>query len=114
MSTPREKAVRARFAKAALTWFVPALLILPIYLVILGISVIAADVTLLEATEGVKGGINAAIGPLLILCGLVAVALTVVLGTDESHYINGAFFALGAIAIGAIISRQALDHLAKS
>ena len=74
---PSPAAVRREFARLALVWSIPALLVLPIYLLLIALSAAAADGALLEATDGVKGGINAAIGPLLFSCGAVALGGTV-------------------------------------
>ena len=50
-TSDEEHPVWARYLVMALTWAIPALLILPIYLIVLAISMLGGDGALLEATE---------------------------------------------------------------
>lgn len=106
--------VWSQFAKNALLWLVPALIALPFYLILLLISMVAGEGTLLEATDGVSGGINCALGPLLILVGFVAVGLTIQFGTDASYYVEGIFFAIISVGLGIVLARRALIALRKA
>ena len=106
-----KSATRRKFARLALIWLIPALLVLPIYLVLIALSASAGDGTLLEATEGVKGGINAAVGPLLFLCGAVAMVGTVILAQETSDYITGVSALIVCWLIGWHISSRALKQI---
>jgi hypothetical protein len=103
-----------RFCKTALLWMIPALIVLPIYLVVVGISVLASEGALLEASEGVRGGINAALGPLLVLCGVAAAVVTGLWGADAESYLTGGFFAIVAIGLGVVLMTRALRQLGQS
>jgi hypothetical protein len=98
--------------KKALVWLIPALLVLPFYLILIAVTAVAADGSLLATTEGVRGGINAAIGPLLVLCGIAAVVATVLLATDAQDYVNGVFFALATAGLGVALVVRELRLLA--
>lgn len=108
---PASRDVWFRFIKTALIWFIPALLALPVYLVLLAISAIGGDGALLETTEGVRGGINAALGPLLVVCGLAAGAFTAIRAGDVEDYLTGGFAAAVCVGFGALLWRRALEHL---
>lgn len=103
-----------RYAKTALLWLIPALLVLPIYLVAIGISVLASDGALLEASEGVRGGINAALGPLLVLCGIAMAVLTVSWGGDAEAYVSGGFAAVVSAGLGVVLVTRALRQLGRA
>ena len=101
----------SRFLFAALTWFIPALLVLPVYLILVALSAMAGDGTLLETTEGVRGGINAALGPLLVACGIAALVVTISWGSDVEAYLSGGVFALVTGGLGVVLWRKVLAHL---
>lgn len=106
--------VWGRFLRDALVWMIPALLVLPILLALLAISMVAADGGLLEAGEGkIKGGLGAALGPLLILVGVAAGVLTAIYATELADYGEGGFFALICVGVGIAISVRELRRLAK-
>lgn len=110
---PITAAVWGAFAKDACLWLIPALLVLPIYLVVLGVSAIVGDGSLLEASEGVRGRINTALGPLLVLCGAAAGVFTARLASDAEGYVTGAFFALITAGLGVVLSVRELRRAAE-
>ncbi len=113
-ASPAPAAVRREFARLALVWSIPALLILPIYLVLIALSAVAADGAILEATDGVRGGINAAIGPLLFVCGAVAMTATLMLAQEPTDYITGLGALVGCWLVGWHLSSRALAGIRKS
>ena len=106
-------AVWGKLTKTALLWLIPALLVLPIYLLVLGFSVLASDGSMLEASGGVRGGINAALGPLLMLCGVAAGVFTVMSAGEAEDYINGGFFAVVAFGLGVALTTRELRRMAR-
>lgn len=109
---PLSKAdARREFLRSALVWAIPGLLVLPFYLILIAISGAGGDGTLLEVTDGVKGGINAAIGPLLFVCGAVAMGGTLVLAVEAADYVWGAFALIVCWLVGWHISSRALKHI---
>lgn len=107
-------AVWGKLAKTALLWLIPALLVLPIYLLVLAVSVLASDGSLLEVSGGVRGGINAALGPLLMLCGVAAGVLTVMFAGEAEGYVTGGFFAVVAFGLGVVLMTRELRRMARS
>jgi hypothetical protein len=103
-----------RFSKIALVWFVPALLVLPLYLVAVAISVAAADGALLEASDGLRGRLFAALGPLLVACGLALAVVTVRWGEDVEAYLGGGAAATVCVFLGAVMIRRELARLRRS
>lgn len=100
-----------RFFKSALLWLLPALLLLPVYLVLVLLSAIIEDGVLLEATSGIRGGINAALGPLLITCGIAGTGFVMVVGTVAEDYIFGVLFGVLCTGLGVVLSQRALRRL---
>jgi hypothetical protein len=103
-----------RFSKTAAVWFVPALLVLPLYLVAVAISVAASDGGLLEASDGLRGRIFAALGPLLVACGLALTVVTVRWGEDAEAYLGGGAAALVCVWLGVLMIRRELARLGRS
>ena len=101
----------SEFLKNAVVWLVPALLVLPFYLVAIAISVAASDGGLLEASDGWRGRIFTALGPLLVLCGLGAAWVTARYGEDAEAYLSGGTAALVCIFVGILMSRRELHRL---
>jgi hypothetical protein len=101
-----------RYVKTAATWLIPALLLLPVYLLVLGLSVfIAGEGALMGAFDKIKGNINAALGPLLILAGIGFGVATPIYAADFDGYVTGVFAALVSIGFGIALVREALAKL---
>ncbi len=54
----------------------------PLYLVLLAFSPIAEDGAALGLVEGIKGKVNAALGPLLIVAGFALAGATIAYASD--------------------------------
>ncbi|PRP95373.1 hypothetical protein ENSA5_39580 [Enhygromyxa salina] len=102
------------FIKTALVWLIPALLLLPLYLVLIAISMFAGDGSLLEATEGVRGGINAALGPLLILSGVAVGVFTAIYAGETQDWISGGLAVVITVGAGVVLGQRALAQLRKA
>lgn len=107
-------AVLGRFMRTAVVWFLPAVLLLPFVLVVLAISVVAGDGSLLELGEGIRGKMLTALGPLLIACGVAAVAAAAILDADTEGWISFGTFAAVAVVVGWFATRQALRRIART
>ena len=105
--------VLARFATTALVWAVPALIALPFVVLLLLLSLWAADGALIEWMEKVRGGILTAIGPLLVLSGVAIGLFTASYAADFADGVMPAALALVVIALGGISTWSALRRIAR-
>jgi hypothetical protein len=103
-----------RYAKTAVIWLVPALLLLPLYLVLLVIAVVGAEGAPLQLVEGIKGKVNAALGPLMVLAGLGLGGVTIALAEDAESYVFGGFGAVVAVGLGIVLVQTAIAKLRAS
>jgi hypothetical protein len=110
---PITGAVWRTYAGVALLWLIPALIVLPIYLIVVAISAVAADGGLIEAGSGVKGRIDAATGPLLVICGVAAGVVTAMWATTGEGYATGGGFALVTVMVGCALMTRVLRRLAR-
>lgn len=111
---PLTAKVWGEFLRTALIWLIPALLALPIVLVVIAVSMVAGDGGLFEAGEGsMKGGLATALGPVLILVGVAAIVFTAMHASEAADYGEGGFFGLTCIGIGIYMSVRELRALAQ-
>lgn len=102
----------ARFALTALIWLVPAVLFLPLVLVVIALSVLGSDGTILELVAKLRGGVLTALGPLLVVVGGGLVAFTANLGADLEEWLTVALFAALTMGGGFIAIRHSLRRIA--
>lgn len=101
-----------RFTATAFVWLIPALLLLPLVLIVAAITMVAADGSLLELGSGIRGKLLTALGPLLVVLGVGTIVFAAVAGADREGWINAGFFAAFLIALGVFAIRKALRYLA--
>jgi hypothetical protein len=78
---------------SALVWLVPALLLLPFYLLLVLVSVLIENGELLELVGRLRGGIHCALGPLL-----VAIAIAGGIGLPQ-YAVEGSDWVFGVVAV---------------
>ncbi|MDH5490672.1 MAG: hypothetical protein OEY14_01735 [Myxococcales bacterium] len=111
VDAPGSGSALGAFLRQALIWFVPALLVLPLYLLLMTLSILGGDGELLRITEGVRGGINAALGPLLSLLGLLVGGLALIYGDGVEAYGMGLALSAGGLIFGTSLAQQALRRI---
>lgn len=104
-------AVWGRFLQLAVLWLIPALFVLPFYLVLVAASAAFGDGELLGVTEGLRGGINAALGPLLIACAGVGGWVVYTYALTAEDYVYGAIAVVVAALLGLVCIRTVLRHM---
>lgn len=113
MERPITKAVVREFVGSAFVWLIPALLVLPLYLVIIGISVIASEGALLELMLRIRGGIHSALGVLLLLAAIALAIYLVQHGQlTAEDWVNGGFIVLCTAGGGAFLAHRELRKIA--
>lgn len=111
-NAPVTGAVWGEYFTSALIWLVPALFLLPFYLVLIAISVAASEGGLLAIVMKARGGIHAALGLLLVL-GSIALLVVVVQVADEAiDWIEGGFMVLVTGGMGAYFMQRELRRIA--
>ena len=105
--------VAHRFFTKALVWFVPALLVLPFYVILLAIMAAGNDGQAASSMDGFRGGINTALGPLLVVVGIGIGIVGAALGHDLEAALTGVAVGLGCILFGFEFSRRAWKDLAR-
>ena len=105
--------VLRQFFWTAVLWFIPALLLLPFALLLVAISVVAGDGTLLEMGEGLSSKVLTALGPMLIACGIAALVLAAAWGADVEGWLSFGGFALVAFLVGGWATHRALRAIAR-
>lgn len=93
-------------------WLVPALLLLPLYLLIVLISMAAEEGAILGATMKLRGGVHSALGVLLLTTAIVVAVFTVQHATVADDWIQGTFFTLVIGGVGTYFVRRELRKLA--
>lgn len=101
-----------RFTTTAFVWLIPALLLLPIVLVIAALSMAASDGSLLELGSGIRGKLLTALGPLLVAAGAGVIVFAAIANADAEGWLNAGCLAAVLIALGVFAIRRALRSLA--
>lgn len=101
-----------RFTATAFVWLIPALLLLPVVLVVAAITMVAADGSLLELGSGIRGKLLTALGPLLVALGAGTIVFAAIARADTEGWISAGGFAALLIALGVFAIRKALRYLA--
>ncbi|MCG8422201.1 MAG: hypothetical protein MJE77_30125 [Proteobacteria bacterium] len=101
-------AVLQRFVGTAVIWLIPALLLLPIALIVVGLVALSGEGQLLEISNGIRGKIFAALGPLLLLCGVAVAVFTAMRASSLTDWIEMGWIALLALLCGWFASSHAL------
>ena len=107
-----ESAVLGEFASSAFIWLIPALLLLPLYLALLAISVVATEGALLEIVLKAKGGIHSALGVLLLLAAVALGVVVVQHASTADDWITGVFMVLATGGVGLFLSHRELRKIA--
>lgn len=100
-----------QFFWTALLWLVPALLLLPLYLIVLVVSVLISEGAPIELLTKFKGGINSALGLLLVLCGIAALVFMVTTKLDAEGYLYVGLSSLVCGGLGGYLSRRELRRM---
>jgi hypothetical protein len=106
--------VAGQFLRNALLWFVPALLLLPIYVLLVAISVVAGDGAVLDFVGKLRGRIDGALGLLMIVGGVALGVVLPSLATDGQSWAYGGFTALVLLGMGVYFVRRELKRLAEA
>ena len=101
-----------RFTATAFVWLIPALLLLPVVLVVAAITMAAADGSLLELGSGIRGKLLTALGPLLVVLGAGTIVFAAIAGADAEDWLSAGGFAALLIVLGVFAIRKALRYLA--
>ncbi len=101
-----------RFTATALAWSIPALLLLPIVLVVAAVTMAAGDGSLLELGSKLRGKLLTALGPLLVLLGVGTIVFAAIAGVDAEGWLHAGAFAALLLALGVLATRKALRFLA--
>ncbi len=101
-----------QYLRVALVWLVPALLLLPFYLLLIGISVLAGEGALLEIVTKAKGGIHSAVGLWLVLGALAMLVFVVLEATVADDWVQGGAMVLVTGGVGAYLVRRELRKIA--
>ena len=105
--------VLGRFGRTALVWFIPAILLLPFALLLVAISAVAGDGSLLELGDGLSSKVLTALGPMLIASGIAALAAAAILEADTEGWISTGGFAAVVILVGGFATHRALRRIAR-
>lgn len=116
MTSPRAPVTAAhwrRFAGDAVVWLLPALVLLPVYLVVVGISLLAEDGGLLQPFFEKRRGFHGALGVLLVVVALVVVVVGVQAAHETLDYVQVGFAALVPGVVGVFLCARELRRLAE-
>jgi hypothetical protein len=102
----------SEFAGSAVVWLIPALLLLPIYLLLVAISVLASEGALLEFTLGARGRIHSALGLLMVLSAVAVAVLLPMYALTSDDWINGVFMVAVAGGAGVYLVYRELRKIA--
>jgi len=112
-STPAiTRAVVGQYLRVALIWLIPALLLLPFYLLLIGISVLAGEGALLELALKTKGGIHSAVGLLLVLGALAILVFLIQEASVANDWVQGGAMVLVTGGVGMYFVIRELRKLA--
>ncbi len=103
-----------QFFWTALLWLVPAVLLLPIYVIVLAISMLVWEGAAIELLTKFKGGINSALGLLLVLLGVAALVFLFTAKLDAEGYVYVGVFSLICGGLGGYLARRELRRMASA
>lgn len=111
-AAPITRVVVGEYFMAALVWLVPALILLPFYLLLIAISVAASEGGLLEIAMKARGGIHCALGLLLVLGSIAGLVFVVQVADEAIDWVEGGFMVLVTAGVGAYFMHRELRRIA--
>lgn len=111
-AAPITRHVWRRFAGDAVVWLLPALVLLPVYLVVLVLSMLAESGELLQPFFEKHRGFHGALGVLLVMVAIAVAVFVAGAATEALDYVEGGFAVLVTGGLGGWLCHRQLRRLA--